>query len=133
MGNENMQIITTKGQCSTCKTVVSNKAARQHLEKCTLLTKKGNNSCYLIRVHGDAKVFWVYIAIPLKCTLAELDSFLRKLWLECCGHLSSFNIAGVTYEDCMEASYGECDEKSSDIRIAAEKILRSGITFTYKY
>ncbi len=30
-------------------------------------------------------------------TLADLDDFLRGIWLECCGHLSSFDIEGVTY------------------------------------
>ena len=32
-----------------------------------------------------------------KSTLEELDDFLRGAWLECCGHLSDFEIDGITY------------------------------------
>jgi hypothetical protein len=28
--------------------------------------------------------------MPLSKTLAQLDDFLRKIWLECCGHMSTF-------------------------------------------
>ena len=30
-------------------------------------------------------------------TLHELDLFLRSVWLECCGHLSHFDVGGVVY------------------------------------
>jgi hypothetical protein len=37
------------------------------------------------------------VAVPVGATLAKLDAFLRETWLECCGHLSSFEIAGERY------------------------------------
>jgi hypothetical protein len=32
------------------------------------------------------------VAIPAESTLQSLDKFLRKTWLECCGHMSAFRI-----------------------------------------
>jgi hypothetical protein len=44
-----------------------------------------------------AKAYWMHVAVPVGATLAKLDAFLRETWLECCGHLSSFEIAGERY------------------------------------
>ena len=44
-----------------------------------------------IRMEGTyAKNYWLYIDMPISSTLISLDKFLRKIWLECCGHLSTF-------------------------------------------
>ena len=32
------------------------------------------------------------LAVPADATLGSLDTFLRKTWLECCGHMSAFRI-----------------------------------------
>ena len=42
-------------------------------------------------------MYWLHIEIPAKATLEDLDHFLRAVWLECCGHLSSFDIADETF------------------------------------
>lgn len=31
-------------------------------------------------------------------TLKELDNFIRDIWVECCGHLSAYEINGISYE-----------------------------------
>jgi len=36
--------------------------------------------------------------MPARATLTDLDGFLRDIWLECCGHLSAFDIGTVRYE-----------------------------------
>ena len=35
--------------------------------------------------------FWLHLEMCASETLAELDSYLRVIWLECCGHLSEFS------------------------------------------
>jgi len=35
-------------------------------------------------------------------TLSDLDSFLRDIWLECCGHLSAFEIDETYYENNVD-------------------------------
>ena len=34
--------------------------------------------------------YWIYAEARANASLRHLDAFLRKLWLECCGHLSAF-------------------------------------------
>lgn len=48
---------------------------------------------------AHSPLFWLDLEIKAGATLADLDSFLRGIWLECCGHLSSFEIEGVRYMD----------------------------------
>lgn len=126
-----MPTITTKGQCATCKSLITTRSARQHLEKCAALATQKENNCFLVKVHGpQAKIFWIYIAVPFQSTLSDLDFFLRELWLECCGHMSAFDIAGVRYEDCKYEVFGQ---KPPDLKINVAKMLQPGITFTYEY
>jgi len=37
-----------------------------------------------------ARKFWLFVDMPSECTLGDLDGFLRRIWLECCDHLSDF-------------------------------------------
>jgi hypothetical protein len=48
-------------------------------------------SAVLLKVEGwgDQK-YWLYLDVAATATLSSLDRFLRKIWLECCGHLSFF-------------------------------------------
>src|ERR1700733_3143600 len=34
--------------------------------------------------------YWLNLEMPGSATLAQLDSYLRAIWLECCDHLSGF-------------------------------------------
>ncbi len=40
---------------------------------------------------------WLELGVRSDATLNELDRFLRGVWLECCGHISHFEILGVVY------------------------------------
>ena len=42
-------------------------------------------------------MYWMHLEVASGTTLATLDHFLRATWLECCGHLSAFEIGGVRY------------------------------------
>lgn len=39
------------------------------------------------------KSYWLHVAVPAEASLRTLDRFLRHTWLECCGHLSAFDIS----------------------------------------
>lgn len=78
--------------------------------------------------------YWLHILIPVSAKLQFLDSFLREVWLECCGHLSEFRIAGVRYEaaaDCVDAMWRE--EASRDLSARLSDVLQVGITFEHDY
>jgi hypothetical protein len=38
--------------------------------------------------------FWLDLELNGSATLADVDDYLRAIWLECCGHLSQFSIGG---------------------------------------
>jgi hypothetical protein len=38
--------------------------------------------------------FWLHVEMRGTATLADLDHYLRAIWLECCGHLSIFSVGG---------------------------------------
>ena len=53
--------------------------------------EKAGQECCLLKIEGAYdKNYWLYIDVPLEKTLQAVDAFLRKIWLECCGHLSEF-------------------------------------------
>jgi len=70
--------------------------------------------------------YWIHIEAPIDATLKDLDGFLRRTWLECCGHLSTFAIEGKTY-----LSEPAEDEKDMDVPLG--EILRPKIRFYHKY
>lgn len=56
---------------------------------------------YHLRVQDAyAKDFWLDLEIRGSKTLKTLDDYLRSIWLECCGHMSSFYI-GRGFEDAV--------------------------------
>lgn len=51
----------------------------------------GEQKCYLLKIEGAYdKNYWLYADAPVTASLSSVDTFLRKIWLECCGHLSGF-------------------------------------------
>jgi hypothetical protein len=55
----------------------------------------GSETLYHLRVQ-DAwrKHFWLDLEMRGSSTLEDLDIYLRRIWLECCGHMSQFSVGG---------------------------------------
>jgi predicted RNA-binding Zn-ribbon protein involved in translation (DUF1610 family) len=53
--------------------------------------------CFVIKVADEDGLFWMFLEVAGHRRLSDLDEFLRKEWLECCGHLSSFYIGKLEY------------------------------------
>ena len=80
-----------KGKCAICRQELGKTALRNHLLKEHMAEGPAAESCYLIRAEGRYnKNYWFYFDIPLDSTFLEIDLFLRRIWLECCDHLSEF-------------------------------------------
>jgi hypothetical protein len=94
------------GICLRCKQEVQHRSIVKHLNKC--LEKEANKSTadkeqiFLIKIYDVGKLFWLFIEINGSSTLETLDYFLRKTWLECCGHMSEFDIKGEKYSNDRE-------------------------------
>jgi hypothetical protein len=57
--------------------------------------------------------------------LKVLDKFLRGVWLECCGHLSAFEIDGVEYHSMPEGEKG--------MHFKLSRVLNPGMEFYHTY
>lgn len=94
----------SKGQCTYCNAELAKNTVTKHLSTCPKRQaiiaqaeqKKGKTeTLYHLRVQ-DAwrKEFWLDIEMRGSSTLNDLDTYLRGIWLECCGHLSQFTSGG---------------------------------------
>ena len=84
----------SKGNCYLCGATIGKTAMKNHLIKHYGEDSSGSGQeCYLLKAEGTFnKEYWLYFDVPLVQTLVCIDSFLRKIWLECCGHMSEFFI-----------------------------------------
>ena len=79
-------------------------------------------------------MYWMHLEVPIYITLADLDGFLRDIWLECCGHLSDFNIDGISYKSHLDPEYDDTevkDEFQSETRNQILEDLQAHIAETY--
>ena len=136
----------SKGVCTFCHGEFSKSAMTRHLETCQQRAipetkaagrqKAQRTSKFHLVVEGrDLPMYWMHLEVSASTTLATLDRFLRDTWLECCGHLSAFEIAGVRYtvDAGMGDDWGMGDVDEKSMRVRLEKVLRPGQTDTYEY
>ena len=119
-------------KCYFCDEEFNKISCLKHLDKCEKRhkyyeTKENKKNYFTIKIEGD-KDYYLYVDISKKAKLEELDFFLRNIWLECCGHMSVFNIYGDNY-----SSYPDSDFDDSDMNFQVGKILKVGDVFSYEY
>jgi Plasmid pRiA4b ORF-3-like protein len=112
----------------------------RHLETCKQRAaqetpSKGQTTPHLhLQVEGlYLPIYWMHLDIPASATLETLDQFLRDTWLECCGHLSTFEIDGVRYtvdEGLDEYIWGN---RQKHMRVPLEDVLHPGQRYSYRY
>lgn len=84
---------SSKGNCYLCGAELGKTAMKNHLFRDH--GGETGQECRLLKIEGAYdKNYWLYVDIPVDKTLNTLDKFLRKIWLECCGHMSEFQGAG---------------------------------------
>ncbi|MEZ4883894.1 MAG: hypothetical protein R3E32_04070 [Chitinophagales bacterium] len=86
-----MAKLKSEGKCLYCDKVASKAGISKHLEthlKKMEVTPKEGRQYFHIRVEAD--LMFLQLLISGDATFKKLDSYLRKIWLECCGHMSQF-------------------------------------------
>lgn len=81
--------------CRACGYVGTKASMTRHHAACALRQATGGptHEVFRFRVSGaDLPAYWLDVELTPQATLDDLDRFLRDLWLDCCGHLSSFTI-----------------------------------------
>ncbi|MBP1921713.1 hypothetical protein J2751_000706 [Halorubrum alkaliphilum] len=86
-----------RGDCFHCGEAYTKHGMSRHLRAC--LPESPGESTLHLRVAGARRTdYWLHLAVEADATLATLDSFLRRFWLECCGHMSAFTVGDTWYE-----------------------------------
>jgi Plasmid pRiA4b ORF-3-like protein len=134
---------TSKGTCTFCHGEFSKSAMTRHLETCEhraiTEAKAGSRQkaqqtrkLHLVVEGRDLPMYWMHLEVTASTTLTTLDQFLRNTWLECCGHLSAFEIEGVRY--AVDAGmYDDWDMGEKSMRVRLDKALSPGQTCSYEY
>lgn len=128
-----------KGCCYLCGKDFGKGAMNTHLNKVHLPIEMGDTPYFLIKVEFYyTKDYWFYVQVNVNSTLQVLDAFLRTIWLECCGHLSSFHIDGQDYDVAVEDGDGDWNEFfGSDTlpmnEVTLQDAMEPGMVFTHEY
>ena len=78
-------------------------------------------------------MYWLDLEMKSQATLARLDQFLREIWLECCGHLSAFQIDQTRFTVPMDDPFDDFrDERSMQCKIG-EVLRPHSHRFRYEY
>ena len=119
-----METITSTGECFFCKKPFDKSAINRHLKthfKEKAKTEKAGNS-YLLKIITNPRYgssgYFLYLWVNGTATFRDLDDFLRAIWLECCGHMSSFT-------DLSKISAGGFRGNMFDF-LEAENLMSSG-------
>lgn len=88
----------SKGNCLFCGRNMTRSGLTKHLKSCSgrqeaisaAKQKPVGRIFHLLVQDKFSNDFWLHLEISGQATLADLDHYLRAIWLECCGHLSHF-------------------------------------------
>ena len=94
-----------KGPCYLCGREMAKGYMGRHL-LAEHYTEGGDQQCCLLKIEDEDSNYWLFVDIPISSSLSTLDSFLRAVWLECCGHLSAFMPVRSTEEISMWKKIG---------------------------
>ena len=93
-----------RGDCGYCESDFSVGGMIRHLSACPARkdvvaeadARRGRNAkLYHLRAQDEwIKGFWLDLEVNGSTILDDVDDYLRRVWLECCGHLSMFSRSG---------------------------------------
>jgi hypothetical protein len=84
-----------RGACELCGHEAPRAQMAAHLAVCAPKHDKDSGAKPLVQLHIEADgtpVYWLYVEGRETASLQQLDSLLRRVWLECCGHMSVFRV-----------------------------------------
>ncbi len=94
----------SRGPCAFCFTAMTRNGLAKHLVTCSARHKiiahadqqpgKARLLFHLQVQDAWSGDFWLHLEADGAAQLLDLDTYLRAIWLECCGHLSQFSIGG---------------------------------------
>jgi hypothetical protein len=130
----------TKGKCKYCGKEYTFSYMNKHLLVCKERQKKwaeetGSKKCgyFELAIYSKySRDYWLYVEIKETAALKDLDQFLRDIWVECCGHLSAFEIDGVSYGVVSQDDF-LWGKSTKSMNCKLKSVLEKGMTFDYEY
>lgn len=124
-----MSELKSEGKCVYCEKMYSQSGMSRHLSthlKAIEKEKATRKKAYHLKV--TAAEMFLHLLVDGQLTFGELDNFLRAIWLECCGHMSSFEVKGKQYEYGWDAlEFGENQDQK------VSKVFKKGVEIVYQY
>ena len=125
-----------QGKCYYCGKELTERTIKRHMKNCSEMKKvieekmentKGIREQFLISIKDKqaSRKYCVYVSIDAGLQLAHLDKFIRDIWVECCGHLSTFYIDREEYSHNSDGQY--------KMNFLLKDILSIDKKFQYKY
>lgn len=131
----------TRGSCVFCGRELAKGGLSRHLPTCPKrqeaqatadATKRQRQTLYHLQAQDAwGAGYFLHLEMRGKATLKDLDEYLRAIWLECCGHLSSFKIAGVRYDNTA-GLWGEGEGPLMGA-VKVHSIFQPGLELSYEY
>lgn len=130
----------TRGSCVYCGKEFTRWGMTKHLQSCPRRAEKSGQGTaagkavpifHLLVQDAYGGDFWLHLEMPGQTTLQALDEYLRAIWLECCGHLSAFEIGGTRYTAMHEDFQAWGNETGMDV--AAGTVFQPGLQGSHEY
>ena len=131
------------GKCTFCGESVVFSSMTKHLQSCVKRheavgkensEKRSSSKIYGLKIWATYNpTYWLFLEVAGSAKLQDLDDFLRKTWLECCGHLSAFTIRDVRYETKTDETDLFDDEESKTMDVRIGEVFSGGLEAHYEY
>jgi len=127
------------GKCYLCGGTFNKAGMTRHLKSCIIekSVKASSPKSKSMRAKKNLHIsiegryqpeYWMHVEMSAAAKLYDLDEFLRRIWLECCGHLSAFTTEGIRYSVLPMAEF---QERGMAAKLG--DVLSPGMKFFHEY
>ena len=122
INNTMQEKIISEGKCLYCGKTFAKSGINRHLMSHlkVMAKSKTEGKSFLIKVETGKRwgvtPYFLSILVDGEASLNRIDQFLRDIWLECCGHLSSFTNPKVRKQKgwLLGSGYDDDDDEFED-------------------
>ena len=128
---------TSSGICTYCLAPIAkpSRSILDHITGCPEQKVIDENLEYsdhlIMMIEGEDPNYWMIIKTLPNNTLTRLDTFLRNIWVECCGHMSEFSYgttsSGVLSERVRNSEIYLREMKNFSIHMIFERLRISDV------
>jgi hypothetical protein len=132
---EESKALLHAGECLHCRKTFAKNQMTRHVARCPERPGGRARVAHLIIESADWSDFYVHVECSPDDTLAAIDQLLRDTWLECCGHLSSFEIGDQRYEDAPDGfdDWGLDPAKPLSTRLTTALAPKGRFSYVYDF